>query len=138
MMSVAVSIQYADSVPAQYFSFTTYGCLKETEQNKTKNQKSTEFYFLYLGMKLYVICVLQSLHFNWHFLSSRMYFSTIRAACHELLMKVLVGDNYFSYYIHTEIRVLLKTCCPLQEYKKKKRDFSILHPVLPRDFAIQR
>lgn len=33
------------------------------------------------------------------------------------------------------MRVLLKTCYPLQEYKK---DLSILHPVLPRELAIHR
>lgn len=61
---------------------------------------------------MYVICALQSLHFNCYFLSARTYFSTIRAVCHQLLMKVLLGDNYFNYYIYVKITALLKTHYP--------------------------
>jgi len=34
-------------------------------------------------------------------------------------MKVLLGENYFNYYTYIKIRVQLKSCYPLQEYKKR-------------------
>lgn len=52
-MLFAVLIQYADSVPAHYFSFITYGCVKNIQNNQQNTEK---YYFFFNLCMLSVLC----------------------------------------------------------------------------------